>query len=486
MENIRTSDSVFWKGLTQFGSQFISIVFTLILVRLLDPSDFGLFAFIMVFVGIAQLIASMGIDSAVIYARKSGNALLSSLFWLSFLMGIILTTLLILFAPIISDWVGSADSVLLIKMMSLSVLLVTTFTVPKAIFYRDIRFKDLMVFNLSSAFISGLIALAAIYIGLSYFALVIQYLAKLFLMYLFYWLRSGWRPGLFFNIQELRKVMRFSVSVGFSELVSFISNNIDYYFIQRFFGSHSLGLYQKSFSFTTLPSKNIGEVLSDVMFPVIMAKDKAVNLTQTYQYMIRVVSFLAIPLMVYLTFFATPFTLVLFGEKWSGMVLFVRIFSLMAIPFAINSLSKIIYKAKGASKVIFRDVILRRGIIVAFIIIGAFINIEALVLLRMIAEWVGLVITFIFCKQLLEMPYFQQWKQLLPAVLCSIPGTVITWLFFNPDHIETASSPLRLVFSFSLFTIIYTATLFGFYRKDFDSILLNTKQILSTAKKIRS
>src|SRR5258705_10976559 len=55
-----------WTGIVKWVSQALSWAATLLTVRILAPTDYGLFGMAMVYVGLGQIVTEAGISSAVI------------------------------------------------------------------------------------------------------------------------------------------------------------------------------------------------------------------------------------------------------------------------------------------------------------------------------------------------------------------------------------------------------------------------------------
>ena len=58
--------SFFWKLLERFGSQAISMFVTILLARILLPSEYGIIAILVVFIDLANVIIDGGLNTALI------------------------------------------------------------------------------------------------------------------------------------------------------------------------------------------------------------------------------------------------------------------------------------------------------------------------------------------------------------------------------------------------------------------------------------
>ena len=75
---------------------------TMILARILPPSDFGLMAMGMIFVNLAQIPSAIGLSRAVIQRKEITDDELSSLYWTSWLIGIGTAGGMVAIAPLVA------------------------------------------------------------------------------------------------------------------------------------------------------------------------------------------------------------------------------------------------------------------------------------------------------------------------------------------------------------------------------------------------
>ena len=69
------------------GGQFVSLVISVILTRLLSPQDFGLIGMILVFTGFATVFTDMGFGAALVQKLDLQQHHKNAVFWLSLALG---------------------------------------------------------------------------------------------------------------------------------------------------------------------------------------------------------------------------------------------------------------------------------------------------------------------------------------------------------------------------------------------------------------
>ena len=84
-ENFRNNviASLIWKFLERIGTQGIQFIVSILLARLLLPSDYGVVSMILVFTAIANVFVQSGFSSSLIQKKDADELDFSSVFYVS-------------------------------------------------------------------------------------------------------------------------------------------------------------------------------------------------------------------------------------------------------------------------------------------------------------------------------------------------------------------------------------------------------------------
>ena len=93
-----------WVGIGQIIKQGSVLIVSIILARLLHPSDFGLIGMIFVFTGFAKLIGDLGLGAGLIQKMDLNSSHLNAVFGLNIIMGLLLCVLFWFVAPFIANF----------------------------------------------------------------------------------------------------------------------------------------------------------------------------------------------------------------------------------------------------------------------------------------------------------------------------------------------------------------------------------------------
>ena len=99
----RLRSAIAWRWGSQLIAQIITWGSTLIVVRLLDPSDYGLFAMSQVFVTALTFLNGWSFASSLVQAEKVGNREIGQAFALLLMTNGVLAAAAVLLAPLAAE-----------------------------------------------------------------------------------------------------------------------------------------------------------------------------------------------------------------------------------------------------------------------------------------------------------------------------------------------------------------------------------------------
>lgn len=95
---------VAWSAIERFSVQGVQFIISIILARLLTPSDFGLVAIVLVFSTIFQAINESGFNTALVHKQDRDNLDFSTAFVTNLAIGVISYCILFFLAPLIAKF----------------------------------------------------------------------------------------------------------------------------------------------------------------------------------------------------------------------------------------------------------------------------------------------------------------------------------------------------------------------------------------------
>ncbi len=175
----QTISGIGWSTISKLGEEGIRAVVMIVLARLLSPDAFGLIGMIMVFSGFVNVFKDAGFGPALIQTDDITDVQLSSVFWVTIILGILLTILLVGIAPLIALFYDNPTLEPLATLFAFNFLIQGFAIVQRSLLKRKMNFKQLAIVRISAALLGGIVAIIMAVYGfgvepgnpaLSYFA----------------------------------------------------------------------------------------------------------------------------------------------------------------------------------------------------------------------------------------------------------------------------------------------------------------------------
>lgn len=313
----KTTKGLFWSSVERFSNQGVQFFFSIILARLLSPSDYGIVAMVVIFFAIAQTFVDSGFSNAIVRKKDRTESDLSTCFYFNILIGFVFYILLFLCSPFIAEFYGQPILSPIVKISGLNVLINSLCIVQQAQFTIRIDFKTQAKVTLTSTVISGILGILLAYLGYGVWALVWQGVTGSFVRMILFWILSKWRPRESFSKDSFHYLFGYGSKLLASGLLDTTYNNIYPIVIGKFYSPAQLGNFSRAQGWASLPSSNITGILQRVTFPVLTEmQDDNERLATNYRKLLRLSAFVIFPLMMLLAAIASPLVRVVITSKW--------------------------------------------------------------------------------------------------------------------------------------------------------------------------
>ncbi len=365
-----------WKLSERVTAQIVTFILTIIIARILDPSDFGLLAMTTVFVVISNIFITSGLSEALIQKQNADELDFSSMLYLNITVALILYAVLFIAAKPISLFFGYPVLVPLLRVLGLQLIIASVNAIQNAYAARNMMFRHYFYSTLSSKVISGIIGITMAYMGFGVWALVAQSLSMTFFATLVLWFRIGWRPKAVFSWDRVRQLYSYawkSMAYGLLETLSFQLRAL---VIGKNYSSADLAYYDRGTVYPNNITTNIISAVRAVMFPVLSnAQEDPQKVKAIMSRWIQLLTFVILPIMIGLGAIANPLVIVLLTEKWVPCVQYLQIACLaygiwileIPVKVAVNAVGRIditlkVHIAKNIFSIILLLLVMKYGI----------------------------------------------------------------------------------------------------------------------------
>jgi O-antigen/teichoic acid export membrane protein len=258
---------MFWMGSATLVAKLIDTAAIVIVLGFLSQEQLGTATLASSVIAFLESLNALGIGVALIQRQGLTPAEKASAHWYSILVGVVLTALAFLGAPLFAAVYSAPELTLMTQVGSIKLLLVGMATVPIAMLSRDLRFRDVgLISTIATLLASGLtIVLAAA--GAGAWAPVLANVAHGLFQLLGVCVLAPFFPRPALSLSLLRPMIRAGKHLAGGSLLSQITRNLDYFIIGHF-GVGALGTYRIAFDLAMAPMQVILNVIGRSALPV--------------------------------------------------------------------------------------------------------------------------------------------------------------------------------------------------------------------------
>ena len=429
--NLKTTvlTSLIWKFLERAGVSGVQTVIQIVLARILLPEDYGIIALIAVFIAIAQIFVTSGLNTALIQKKEVDDTDYSSVFFLSLIIAAVCYAVIFITSPLIAAFYGNEIITPVLRVLGITLFFGAFNSIQNAVITRTFTFKNLFISSLGAVIISGIVGIVMALLGYGVWALVGQQLVSYIALCAIMWITVDWRPKLLFSLTRVKTLFSFGWKLLVSAQIDTIYRNISTLVIGKLYPTSMLGYYSQGKQYPEVLVSNLDSSIQAVMLPAYAKnQDDKETVKQIMRRALTTSSFLVLPVMAGLAAVAEPLVILLLTEKWIMAVPFLQIFCCVYAMWPIHTVNLQAINGIGRSDVFLKLEIIKKAVGVIALAITIPMGIYAMAI-GMI--FTGIISTFINAypnKKLLDYSPLEQWKDIMPALLISLVMFAIVYL----------------------------------------------------------
>ncbi|PMO94264.1 hypothetical protein BCS98_04930 [Vibrio breoganii] len=317
----------------------------------------------------ASLFNDLGLSTASIQKEKLSSAQSVNLFWLNLIIGAILTSIILLVSPVISNFYGRIELTNPLMLMSLLFIFTAVGAQSEARLIRNMHFGLSAISKICGLIITLVISVCLAYYGFSYWSIVIGEIIGAMITSILLVYFSPFRIKLPQRSVDIKSLINFGFDVSLFNMVNYFSRNLDNILIGKFTSVVTLGYYSRAYQLLLFPIHAIRQPINMVAFPAMCRlSPQSPEYTSYYIKLIRIISLVTMPTMAFIHVSSHEIIILVLGNDWSDVVPFVSILTLAGFIQPISSMRGLIALSSGDSKLY-----LYSGVITAIIVSIGFI-----------------------------------------------------------------------------------------------------------------
>lgn len=462
-ESLRTKafSSAIWKFMERFIAQCVSLVVSIILARILDPTDYSVVSIVTIFFTFSNVFISGGFNAALIQKKDADEEDYASVLFISLSISIVLYILLFLAAPYIAGVYNQDVLVPVMRVMGLTLPVNAIKSIVCAYISSSLQFRKFFLATIGGTIFSAILGIWMALQGFGSWALVAQQMSNTIIDTII--LISTTRIHIVFKVsfQRIQKLFQFGSRIFASSMLIALYNELNPLFIGIKYSASDLAFYSKGKTFPALITSTTNNTLSAVLFPVMskVQDDKEALLRYTRRF-IRMSSFILFPAM--LGFFAISdnFIRVVLTEKWMPASPYIKIFCIANMFDTIHTGNCETIKGMGRSDIYLKMELIKKSLY--FATIGLFMLVTdspvALALSAIVCTIIAIIVNSIPNIRLIGYSIKYQLADLLPNLSIAVIMCIVISLLSGLQVPAIAGLIIQIVVGITIYIMLAVLT----------------------------
>lgn len=406
--NDRVVSATKWSVVTEIAAKLVSPITTMVLARLLTPSDFGVLVTATMVISFSEIFTDAGFQKYLIQRKFDSDKELKDAttvaFWSNFTMSVAIWLTILLFSSQIADFVGNPGKGNVIAISCICIPIAAFSSIQMALFKRKFDFKTLFFVRIIGILIPVAVTIPLAFYTRSYWALIAGMIAQNVANAIILTVKSEWKPRLFYSWKIFKSMFSFSFWSMIESVSVWMTSYIDFFIVANLLNEHYLGLYRTSMTTVGQIMSLITAATTPVLFSALSRlQDDEVEFRRLFFRFQKIVGMLVIPMGVGIFLFRDLITEILLGNQWLETSKFIGLWGLTSsLIVVLSHYSSEVYRAKGKPKLTILSQVLYILCFVPVILwaikLGYDFLCEMRALVRLTSIFIDLSIIYFLCK----------------------------------------------------------------------------------------
>lgn len=424
----KTVSNLAWRFAERCGAQGVAFVVSIVLARLLEPTDYGLISLVTVFTTILQVFVDSGLGTSLIQKKDADELDFSTVFYCNIVFCAILYVGLFAAAPYIAVFYNNAELTPVVRVLGLTIVISGLKGVQQAYVSRHMIFKRFFFATLGGTIGAAAVGIFMAYYGFGVWALVAQQIFNATVDTIILWVTVKWRPRWMFSFQRLKGLFSYGWKLLVSSLVNTVYNDVRQLIIGKVFSSADLAYYNRGKQFPNLIVTNINTSIDSVLFPIMAdSQDDTERVKSMTRRAIMTSSYIMWPMMLGLMATGKNVVHILLTDKWMMCLPYLYIFCFVYGMQPIHTANLNAIKALGRSDLYLKMEIIKKTVGIAIIVVTMNISVLAIGMGSIFYTLFASIVNAFPNKKLFNYSYLEQLNDILPSFFLAAFMAVIVY-----------------------------------------------------------
>jgi O-antigen/teichoic acid export membrane protein len=343
--------ALLWSFAERYTSLVISIGSTMLLSRLLTPTQVGIYSLCAAITTVAGILRDFGVSEYLIQEKELNRDKIKAAFGIAIAIAWTIALMIFLLRGPAARFYGEPGVADVMGVLVLHFLILPISSPAFALLNREMAFRKIFALNLVCNAAQALVSVVLAYRGYGYMALAWGPIANVAVQSL---LLSWMRPKQSFvlpGLKEARTVLRFGSMFVASRVIEVLARNTHEPIIAKKFDFAAVGLFSRAWGLIDLFNMNVAAAVIRVATPAFAAGHREGRSTaEAFANATTVFTCIAWPFFLLIALTAEEIIRIMFGVQWLAAAPLASILALTAIPTGLYALVPQMMSATGHVK----------------------------------------------------------------------------------------------------------------------------------------
>lgn len=439
-----------WNVVGKTTIRGLSVISTIVLVRVLSPEDFGIVAMATIFFGFFQMLANASVNRYIILLDDPSKDDYDAAWTLTILLRFFSMLILFAFSSVIAGYMTTPELTLVLQLICITNFIAAFQSAGMISLEREVNFKPLNKIAVIAKVIATAFTLFYAIKLESYFALIIGESVLIITTVLVSYIVCNHKPA--FNFHFDKKMFQFASFLFLRNFVGYSRSQLDTFIVGKSFGNEALGEFSIARQFSIMPQTEIFGPAMQPAFSVLSRLKNNIPQFDSKLYQGLFIGYsLLVPSAFGLLYCADNFVGVVLGSQWNSVADYIGLLAFLMIPFYTQPILNIAYDSRHKSKLsIFPDIFA-----LVFMLLTIFyfnpLSVVFFVDLRIIVGFATLIILFVSARLFLGLKLRLLALTLAPSLGCSVGMFALLKLI----NVDTSIQIVDLVIEVFVGAVLY-------------------------------
>jgi O-antigen/teichoic acid export membrane protein len=340
-----------WMVALKGADNALGVISTIVLARLLVPSDFGALAMAMSVIALLELMSAFRFDVAIIQRQSVTREHLDTAWTFNVVFGAAVAAFTYGLAGAAAAFYNEPRLESILHVLAFGWLAFGLENIGTVAFRKELEFRKEFLFSLAKRVSMFAVTVPLAFILRNYWALVVGVVVGKFISVVISFLIHPFRPR--FSLAGARDLFSFSTWLLLNNILYFVNDRVSNFIIGRVSGARALGSYNVAYEISCMPTVDLAAPINRAVFPgYAKLVGEGGTLHRAFVNTIGLMTLMAFPAGVGVAAVAGPLVYVALGSQWVDAVPLVAILGVYGAIAALGTNTAYVFIALGMPKML--------------------------------------------------------------------------------------------------------------------------------------